>query len=412
MMMKSIALLGFLVTISLSASAQVEPAATGPSRPSGSFNYSLHDSETAWWSGTLGNQWANSVSGIADYRTGKTRQPFTVQYAGGYTFTLSQPTYDTGYFQNLAMTESIGGHKWRVSIADIISYRPQSPTFGLAGVPGSGDILTGPPTTGTPTETVLTENTHTINNVTSVSYGLPVNYALSISVAGNYQILRFPDGNGLNTTAFFGSFGASWRFDAKTTVNTDLSEAAYTYAGSPITFRTTSVLGSISHNWSKGFSTHASVGPSWISSSGGSLIPSSTHLSLAAGVSYHKRFDTISGEYYHGDNEGSGIFYGAQFDSLSVVYSRKIEQRTTLSARFGYERNTSLQAGAGSTSGIFSGVSLSRKLGRLFSLGGSYLITEQTSSSQLPNNVLNAVLQGITVSVGFAPRGMRNIEQR
>jgi hypothetical protein len=412
MMTKSIALLGFLVTVSLTASAQVEPAASGPARPSGSLTYSMHDSETAWWSGTLGDQWANSVSGIVNYRSGKAKQPFTVQYAGGYTFTLSQPTYDTGYFQNLAMTESIGGHKWRISIADIISYRPQSPTFGLAGVPGSGDILTGPPTTGSPTETVLTENTHTINNTTSVSYGLPINYALSITAAANYQILRFPDGNGINTSAIFGSFGGSWRFNANTTMTGNFSESAYGYEGSTISFRTSSLQGSISHNWAKGFSTHGSIGPSWVTSSGGSLIPSSTHLSLAGGVSYHKHFDTISGEYYHGDNEGSGIFYGAQFDSLSLIYSRKIERRTTLSARLGFERNTSLQAGVGSTSGIFSGVSLSRRLGRLFSFGASYLLTRQGSSGQLPDNVLNATLQGITISVGFAPRGMQNIEQR
>jgi len=411
MITKSIALLGLLVTISLAAGAQVEPAATGPSRPSGSFNYSLHDSESAWWSRGLGNQWANSMSGVVDYQNGKSRQPLSLTYSGGYTFTLSQPLYDTGYFQNFAVAQSIGGRKWRMTISDVISYRPQSPTFGFSGIPGTGEPLGGPPTTGNPSETVLTENTHTINNLTSVSYGLPVNYALSVSASGNYQFLRFPDGNGLDTSAIFGSFGAAWRFNSRTTVNADFSESSYTYSGSSISFRSTSLLASISHNWAKGFSSHASVGPDWISSSGGSAIPSSAHLSVTGGLAYHKRFDTISAEYYHGDNEGSGIFYGAQFDSLSALYSRRIEKKTTLSARFGYVRDSGLQAGSGSTSGIFAGTSYATRLGRYFSLGASYLVIQQSSSSQLPNNVLNDQLQGISVSVGFAPRGIRDIER-
>jgi hypothetical protein len=411
MMIKSIALLGFLVLISLSAGAQVEPAATGPSRPSGTFDYSLHDSETAWWSGGLGNQWANSVSGVVDYTTGKARRPFSLAYAGGYTFTLSQPTYDTGYFQNFSAAQTFLGRKWRLTVSDNLSYRPQAPTLGASGIPGTGEPLGSPPTTDSPTETVLTENTHTLNNHITVAYGLPINYALSISATGNYQILRFPDGNGIDTSAYFGSFGASWRFDAKTSVSGDISEASYRYSGSTISFGTTSALAGVIHSWNKGFSTHASVGPSWVTSSGGSSIPSSTHLSLAGGVCFHKRFDTVSVEYYHGDNEGSGIFYGAQFQSLSAIYSRKIEKKTVLSARLGYVGDSGLQAGSGTTSGIFAGTSYSTRIGKLFSFGASYSVIEQSSSSQLPGNVLNDKLQGFSVSVGYAPRGIRNIER-
>ena len=279
MMIKAIALLAFLAAVSVSAGAQVEPAATGPARPSGSFNYSLHDTENAWWSGALGNQLSNSISGIVDYQGGKSRRPLSVSYAGGYTFTLSQPTYDTGYFQNMSVSQGIAGHKWRLTFSDVLTFLPQSPSFGLAGVPGSGDTSAGPPpVVGTPSQTVLSDNTHTLNNMSSVSYGVPINYALSITAAGNYQFLHFPSNTGINTSAVFGSFGASWRFNARTSMSGEVSEAQYGYSGTQISFRTTGLQASVSHQWSKGFSTQASIGPNWISSSGGALIPSGANL--------------------------------------------------------------------------------------------------------------------------------------
>ena len=200
-MMKTIALLGFLVTVSLAAVAQVEPAATGPARPSGTFNYSLHDSFIAWWSDELGNQQADSLSGVVSYETGKSKHPLTVDYSGGYTIPLSGATYDTGYFQNLRATQTIGGRKWRLRLSDVIAYLPQAPGFGIAGLE---DGVGGGPTSGTGATTVLTENAHTVNNMTTVGYSIPINFALTFNADGNYQILRYPGSDGLDTTAIYG----------------------------------------------------------------------------------------------------------------------------------------------------------------------------------------------------------------
>jgi hypothetical protein len=411
MMMKTIALLGFLVTVSLAAVAQVEPAATGPSRPSGSFSYSMHDSFIAWWSDVLGNQQADSVSGVIAYENGRARRPLTIDYSGGYTFPLSGATYDTGYFQNLRIGETISGRKWRLRLSDVIAYLPQAPGFGIAGL---DDGVGGGPTTGTGSTTVLTENAHTVNNMTTAAYSVPINFAVTFNADGNYQILRYPGSVGLDTTSIYGGAGATWRLDNKTNIGGDFRESRYSYAGSPINFTTTSVLASISHSWGKGFSMHASVGPDWVSSHGTADFPSSTSISFTTGISYHKRFDTLSADYYHGDNGGSGVFYGAQFNSISATYTRKIEKKTTLAARFGYIEDSSLQTGteAGKSGGVFAGASCSRRVGRLFSLGVSYNAAEQVQTGTVNGNAFSGLLQGISVSVGYAPRGMKNIEQR
>jgi hypothetical protein len=410
MMMKAIALPGFVVVFSLAAFAQVEPAATGPARPTGNFNYSLHDSYSAWWSQALGNQQADSVSGIIGYTGGKSKRPLTVDYSGGFTFNLTGENYDSGYFQNLRLAETIGGRKWRLRLGDVIAFLPQAPNLGIAGILGVGDGTTPPPSG--PSQTVLTENTHTISNQTTASYSIPVNFAITLTADGNYQILRYPNTDGLDTNAMYGGVGLTYRVDARTNFGGDFREARYSYSGSTISFNSTSLQASITHTWSKGFSTHASVGPNWVSASGTSAIPSSTSITFTGGVSYSKRYNTVAVTYYHGDNGGSGVFYGAQFNSLSATYSRQVEKKMVFSARFGYVEDSGLQAGSGSSSGIFAGATFARKIGRLFSLSASYLATEQNETGSVYGNAFSGLLQGITVSVGYAPKGMKNVGQR
>jgi hypothetical protein len=400
MMKKSIALLGFLVTVSLAAVAQVEPAATGPSRPTGTFQYSLHDSESSWWSAGLGDEQSNSASGNLSYVNGKSRHPFTLNYSGGYTWTFSGATYGSGYFQNLGVSQTISGRRWRLVISDNLSYLPQAPTFGFSGAPGSG--------TGPPDQTIATnESTHTINNGTRVSYGMPLSFALSFFANGSYNILEYPNGEGLDTSSFSWGAGVSRRIDARTSVTGEVQESDFSYPGTTTSFRTTSVLATVSRGFKKRLSAHVSAGPEWTTTSGITNFPNSTNYSLSAGLNYERRTDTMSVNYYHGENGGAGFFYGAEFNSLSANWARMLAKKTSLSARFGYQETTGLEAGSGSTSGYFAGANASRRLGKLFSLGVSYTATEQTASSTVPGFALNSLLQGVSVSLGYAPRGMK-----
>ena len=406
-MKRSVALLGFLVTASLAALAQVEPAATGPSRPTGNFNYSLHDSESIWWSQGLGNSQSNTASGALSYINGKSHSPFTLHYSGGYSWTFSGSTYGSGYFQNLGLSQGFQGRKWSLRISDNLSYLPQAPTYGFTGEPGSGEPVTGSGSTGTPTHTVLTEYTHTINNGTRVAFGMPLSFAVGFFADAGYSILRYPDGNGLDTDSLLWSAGASRRLTARTSVTGVFQESRFTYPGTPTAFSTTAVIGTVSHGFKKRLSGHVSAGPEWISSSGISTFPSSINYFLSAGLTYTRRLDSMSVNYDHGDNGGSGIFYGAEFNSLTATYTRKIERNYTVAVRFGYQETSGLATGSGSTSGYFLGASTSRRLGKLFSLGVTYTATQQTASSQLPSNTLNTLLQGVSVSLGYAPRGMK-----
>jgi hypothetical protein len=406
-MKRSAVLLGFLFAVSLAAIAQVEPAANGPARRTGTFNYSLHDTESTWWSGGLGNSQSNTASGNLSYINGKSHRPFTLNYSGGYSWTFSGSSYGSGYFQNLGLSQGFMGRKWRLTVSDNLSYRPQAPTFGFSGVPGTGEPITGSGSTGSPTETVLTEDTHTINNGTRVSFGMPLSFAVGFFADADYDILRYPDADGLNTDSFLFGTGVSRRVTARTSVTGAFQESRFTYPGTTTAFKTTAVLGTVTHGFKKRLTGHVTAGPEWISTSGITTFPSSINYSISAGLTYSRRLDDMSVNYYHGDNGGSGIFYGAEFNSLSATYGRKIEKSYSVAVRFGYQETAGLQTGSGSASGYFAGASTSRRLGKLFSAGVTYTATQQTTSSQLPGNALNTLLQGVSVSIGYAPRGMK-----
>src|ERR1035438_5965488 len=99
----------------LGPGAQVVPEATGRSGlpVSGSMHYTVRYGQSAEFGGGLGNWQTANVSGDLDYANGKTRRPFSMTYGGGYTWTISGPTYTTGLFQHLLLSQGFVYRKWR-----------------------------------------------------------------------------------------------------------------------------------------------------------------------------------------------------------------------------------------------------------------------------------------------------------
>src|SRR5271169_296727 len=131
-------LLGIFFIACAAAHAQVVPAATGPGGPavSGNLHYALRYSQSAESGSSLGDWQTSSSSVSLDYANDNPRRPFSLNYGGGYTWTLTGPTYSTGLFQHLLLSQGIVWSKWNVMVSDDVSYRPQAPTTGFSGIPG------------------------------------------------------------------------------------------------------------------------------------------------------------------------------------------------------------------------------------------------------------------------------------
>jgi hypothetical protein len=406
---KKLGLLAILLCALAVAHGQVAPAATGPGTLplSGTLHYSVRYSQMAAFRGSEGDQQSGTVSGDATYANISTRYPFTLAYGGGYDFSIAGAAYGNGLFQHLTLSQGIVGRRWSATLSDNVSLTPQSPDGGFSGVAGTGD-LTGSSGTGTsPSSTVLTVNTRMLNNSTTGNFQRRINYALSFNAGGSYQILRYLDGNGIDTTTEMGDAGLSWRLDARNSLTSQYSYSHYTDPGIGLTFESNTATVGFQRKWTRHLSSIASAGPQWTNTSDSAVVPSSTRLSVSASANYQFRTSNAGLSYTRGSAGSTGVTPGGQTESLSAnySYSRKIGRDVNLGLVATYMHMTTADQLIDLTtdSGTVS-AQATRRLGRYANIFASYSAMDQSSNNALPSNALNQLNQTISFGIGYSPR--------
>ena len=417
-------LLAFLFTVCAAVTAQVVPEATaGRGLPvSGFFHYDLRYSQTADFGSSLGDWQTANVSADADYRNGKANLPFSLNYGGGYTWTLVGPSYSTGFFQHLLLSQGLVRRKWSVTLSDNVSYTPSAPTTGFSGVPGTGDIGgSGSPTPPTPPappdQTILTVNTHTLFNAANGEFQRTLNSATTMNVSGSSSLLRYPDGNGFDTDSWNVSAGFTRHLTKRNSLTGQYSFSQNSYPGFGETVKTNTVLATYERQWTRRLTTNAGAGPEWVSilnstpatssTTGGTPTtpgsPNSIRVSGNAGVTYNMRFGSAGVNYSHGTNGGAGYTFGAENDTASANFSREFNKNLTVGFTGSYMRTVGLET-SGVTNGKFGGVQASRRMGRYFSAFANYTALVQSSSATLPANALSGLTQVFGFGIGYSPR--------
>lgn len=403
-MSKSLQLAAMLLVLCPVAMAQVEPAATtGPSvpLPAGNFNYALRYAQTAEFGSSLGTWVTSVVSGTVDYSNSRQRFPFSMEYGGGYKFNVSGPSYGNGLFQRLSFTQGLMGRKWHLSVGDNVSYSPEAPTLGFSGIPGIGEPVTTPPPTGNPS--LLTLNTHVVDNFANANLGRPLNYAWSMHMGGTDDLLRFPNGDGLDTGTAGANGGLNYRFSARDSILGDYRFSKFTYPAFGFSFFTHSVFFGFERRWNRSISTDISVGPQWTSSSSPTLVPSSHGVAVNSTLTYQKGFSTFATTYSRGVNGGSGYLIGSETDMATANYARQFGQAVSLGFNVSYMRTAGL-VNNGITTSKYGGAEATRRLGRFLSVFANYSLMSQSSSSTLPGNTLGQTVQILGFGIGYSPR--------
>jgi len=167
----------------------------GPNLPmiDGSFQYSLTASELiqTGLNSTSGVTATTNLSGNAEYISPSTVHPTLLLYSGGVLFN-SFAGQGTQTYQSLTISQGLVGHGWALGASDTISFLPQSPTTGLSGIPGVGDLGLVPlPDPTLPAQSVLTNYGKRISNTVSGTIERQINGRTSVSGSANYGILRF-----------------------------------------------------------------------------------------------------------------------------------------------------------------------------------------------------------------------------
>ncbi len=189
-MKTTLKLLAFLITVATAAHAQVAPEAKAGTAE---LHYSVRYAQSAeFFGGSLGDSQNAVLSGDLDYRNGVKRLPFALTFGGGYGWNIAGTDYDDGLFQHLLLSQAIVGRNWNIQASDNVNYLSMAPTTGFSGVPGTGEPVGEPNPSPPSSQTILTLNTRTVNNIVSGEFEHSLNYATALKHRRKFGVAALP----------------------------------------------------------------------------------------------------------------------------------------------------------------------------------------------------------------------------
>jgi hypothetical protein len=428
-----------LLAVSSISHGQAVPTATTSMVPSNSglsfspldgvFHYALTASEIAQRGYYGPSAWTSStaLSGNASYAAKSTVHPFNMVFAGGVSLP-NQSAQSTTSFWNIAASQGYVTRKWIFNVSDSFSFLPQSPTTGLSGIPGVGDLGAIPvqgPGEG-PAGGVLSNVGNRIANTLSGSVERQLDHATSISGNGAWSVLNFlnasPTSGAINNEQVSGTVALNRRLDARSSMSLDAVYSTYTYSGAGSVYiapdvETRGLNLAYQRLLSKSLSVSVSAGPQWVSSSNSTLVPSNLNVAATAAVTYSHGNTNGSISYSRGVNNGSGVLPGALADSVGGSLGHSYGRNWVASINAAYTHTAGLtQLIVGSPIApvnsvyetVFGGAQVTRRISTHLSGYFSYEAQNQSSNFSVPGqNSLNGTSHTFGIGITFSPRSTR-----
>lgn len=431
-----IAISALLLTANFLCHAQAVPTAEssmssslGPNLPSldGVVHYALSASEVIQYGyyGPGEVSHATDLTGDIAYTSQSTVRPFSLLFAGGVVL-ANQSGQGTSTFWNVAASQGYVTRHWVFNISDSFSFLPQSPTTGLSGIAGVGDLGAYPvqgPSAG-PAGGILSVSGDRISNGLGGSVERQIAASTSISGSGSWGVLHFLGDNqdgGLDSTQVSGVVAVNQRLDARSSVSVNAVYSTYYYTGAGSgpdepDFATKGINLSYQRVLSRSLSASVSVGPQWVSSSNSALIPSALNVAVNAGLSYGYHNTHASVSYTRGVNNGSGVLPGALSDGVAGSVGQTFGRNWVASLSAAYTHTSGLTQITNGTSlvptkevfdTVYGGVQVTRRISTHFSGYASYTVQNQTNNNLNPVIVPNALYgtaQTFGIGITFTPK--------
>jgi hypothetical protein len=398
-----LALLVVSAAVCLTSRAQVVPGGTGVAT---NFSYVVRYSQTAHFGGDLGNWQTASPSGEVDFRNGHHRTPFSLIYAGGYTSTLTGPTqYSTGFFQRLSVHQMMSGGKWKATVGDDVSYRPEAPITGFSGIPGTGEPIGAPVPPSS--QSILTLGTHALDNLATGELARALNATYSVNVGAEYDLLLFPDSNGLDTNHLSAHVGLSRLISRRSSIFAEYIFNQFSYPDVKLTTDANVTMAGFEYAFSRRLHINIAAGPGWVTSSNSEVVPPSTMVNANAELHYQMRRGSAYVRYDRSTSGGSGYLLGQLSDTVDGGYWRQFARAFTAEVAGGYRRIQPLNKSAVIQSEL-GAIQGSWWFGQHLSSFANYTVVTQESDGPLPSNVINRPLQTVSFGIAYAMRARRN----
>jgi hypothetical protein len=376
----------------------------------GTLSYALSGSElvgTGYGNGSFSS--TTVASGDLAYISRSEKDPFSVVYSGGYLFSDIPGSPSSSTFQNVAASQVLRTRSWVYVVSDSFSYLPQSPTTGLSGIAGVGDVGVFPVTGIGPSQDILTDYSRRIGNGLegSATWQLTPSFDLEGSVGDN--ILHFlGTDTGLDSKEIDASVGPNYRIDARNQIGLSAYYSRVTYPNYNL-FRIESKGANVTYTraWSRRLSTTLAAGPEITHGYTAGPIPSRINFAGNATVTYATRTTGFYANYTRGVNAGSGVLFGALADTVTAGMNRPINRAWSVGIDGGYSRNVELVSSglAPTFKSGFGGIQISRRISESLSAYGSYTGIEQSYDNQPgSSNAFNGLNQTIAIGITFAPQ--------
>jgi hypothetical protein len=427
----SLAALTLLLSARSVLNAQALPTATaaeprynpGPTLPmiDGTFHYSLSASELfqTGLNSVPGLSATTNLSGNAEYVSPSLSHPTSLLYSGGILFS-NATGQGTQTFQGVTLSQGIVGHGWSAGVSDTFSFLPQSPTTGLIGVPGIGDIGALPISDPSlPAQSVLTNYGKRISNTVSGNVSRRLTGRDSLSGSGSYGTLRFlgtdyTGGQNLNSNQISGSLSLNHQIDRRSSLSISAQYSTFSYGGNSTRFNSRGLSLQYSRTLTRSLSFSTSAGPQWVSAFTAYdpltplvvPVPSRLTVQATAGLSYVRRSSSANLAYSRGVNSGSGVQTGAISDSISASVQRSFNRDWAGSLSGAYTRTSGLVNT--DISSVFGGVQVNRRLTNNLSAFAGYTGIHQSYNNTLATrNAFNGFSQVFSIGITFSPRQSR-----
>jgi hypothetical protein len=405
--------------------ATASPISTGFELPTvgGSFSYSVsaYESFTSGFYSPSGFGSSTGLSGDVALVTSSKSDPFSMVLATGRSWSTSgQPS---PFYLSIGASQVVNLHKWNAVLSDSVGYYPATPSLGLSGIPGTGDLGVPPVQVGSNAgQGLLTSYSTRLSNTASLGIGRQLTARSSVNVSGSYGILRFlgdASGTGLESDSYSGGAGYSYTLNGRSSLSGNYSYSKSKYNGGLPGYHSQTVDGGYSRRLSRRLSVDVFAGPQWTTIEPGTvqffpgLSPfagTSVNLFASAALSYKTRDVSYSLNYNRGTNNGFGALPGGRTDTVGFSASKTFDRVWNGAVNAGYSHTSSFsqyQPFSGKT--FIASVQVSRALGRNFSTYGSYSLEKQSSTGSTVGvfNLFSGSFQVASFGLTYSPRPMR-----
>lgn len=372
---------------------------------------------------------STALSGDVAYTSKSMAHPFGLVGAVGILLPNGSGQGVTTY-EHLSASQGYVTRSWVFNVTDTFTFLPESPTTGLSGVAGAGDVGVIPtpgPAQG-PTGGILTVSGDRFGNTLDGSAERKITLRTSISGSGSWSTFRFLDSQagGLDYSETSGVVAVNHEIDQRTSASVDAVYSAFDYSGPTAgvtepNFQSRGINLSFQRLLSRTLSVSASVGPLWVSSSNSALIPSSLDVAGSGSLTYTRRFTHASLFYSRHVNGGSGVLPGALSDVVGFEAARSYGRDWVVSFPVAYTHSSGLTdlAALNTLEGnpvsttpvhevyetVYGGVQVRRRINTNFSGYLSYTAQNQSTNYSLgAQNALSGTSQTIGIGISFSPR--------